>query len=930
VKSFSGSSFECFRKFVLPLLMLCCAWPGVDTLAETASKDPVVADIQVEVDDSYGNRNDWVDMVQSLAALHVRRGHRLQPSDIERLAAALADCRRFRSIHLDTQTRQADLVLVIRVTPFRLIQDIRIHGKYPLFEKQILNSMTLYPGDAYIQEEVDKQPRLVAGLYRRHGYVDPKVTIQSVRDPDDIHYTLELKIEKGHRYRLGRLEISGNTAFPDTKIRRVMRSIRRNSQKFSEKKFTADLEKLKAFYVKQRFPDVKIAHRLARNPDIGTVDIQIKLEEGARYDVTFEGNKAFKKSKLTKDLVLFQSGNRHGAGWRKSIRNIRKRYREAGYADVDITVKTERVTENDIAVKRLQVIITESARSIVSDIIFSGNTVFSDEELKEQMTTRLPGWLNDGAYVQEFIEQDVLVIKSRYHEKGYLNPEVERSIQFEPDTSNLQVVLHIREGLQTNVIDVQVEGLTSIPLTEITEVMQLQKGRAFSHGKLESDKKRIAAWVAEKGFPYVRVSGDATFNEDMSQARVVFQVHQEQAAVMGKTFYTGNFRTKKKILDREQTLKPGDPFSLKQMIQGQQNIRSLDIFRSVTFNTMGLKEELQTLHLFVEVEEEKSYYFETAGGYASEKGLYANSKIGDHNFLGLNKDFKAGAEISETGHRAETRLVEPRFLGTRISADVGAFIERKEPYNQDFGSDSTGGDLLFSRKWSKQISTGLSLKYERREQYARNDDTDEDDTYDPRGILVASPSVSYDSRDNFMNPKQGVFWMAGIGFSRGLENSLDDFYKFRTDLRGYVTPLERLTLAGRGSLGLIKPYGSKGNIPDDQLFFLGGTTSVRGFDENLLLYDADDDPVGGRQMGIGNAEARIHLGANVDFSVFCDIGYLDETDTRDTPKNVRYSTGIGLRYVTLVGAVGLTYGHKLNPEAGESPGRLHFSIGYTF
>lgn len=82
-------------------------------------------------------------------------------------------------------------------------------------------------------------------------------------------------------------------------------------------------------------------------------------------------------------------------------------------------------------------------------------------------------------------------------------------------------------------------------------------------------------------------------------------------------------------------------------------------------------------------------------------------------------------------------------------------------------------------------------------------------------------------------------------------------------------------------------------------------------------------------MAVGNVETRIDLGSNYEFSLFSDIGYLDETSGWDGSNKVRYSAGIGFRYVTPVGAVGLTYGRKLNPEPDESAGRLHFSIGYT-
>ena len=145
------------------------------------------------------------------------------------------------------------------------------------------------------------------------------------------------------------------------------------------------------------------------------------------------------------------------------------------------------------------------------------------------------------------------------------------------------------------------------------------------------------------------------------------------------------------------------------MTEGQQNIRSLNIFRSVAFHPVGLKEEAETIHLFTEVEEEKPFYFEVTGGYASEKGLYTTSTIGDRNFLGSNKDVKTGGEVSKTGYKGESRLFEPRFLGTRISSDLGVYFERSEPFNQTFGTDSLGTNLQFSRKWKKQINLGLGF-----------------------------------------------------------------------------------------------------------------------------------------------------------------------------------------------------------------------------
>ncbi len=915
---------------LLLLLLIFCGQAAGETLPESPQPDPLIAEVRVDVKDSYGNENQWIDMVRSIVSTYIKKGDRFSDFEVNRMAGALKTCQRFRLIHLDTETIETGLLLRITVTPFRLIKHIRIKGKYPLFEKQILNAITIYPGNPYDPDNLDKQVELISRLYRQRGYIDPKITIESTQDPEDSHYVLDVLIDKGLPYRLRDFDIAGNVAFEDSKLRWKMKSVRSANAIFSEKLFLKDLEKLKSFYIGQRFFDIAIEHELNENPETGKANVLIIINEGDRYDVSFSGNTAFGNRALKKALDLFKSGNRYGLGLRKSVPNIKAKYHQAGYPEVTVKMDSDVSRENNISVKKLRFIIDEGPHAIVHKIIISGNAVFSEKKLRKQMLTRLPSWMHNGGYDPKKLEEDILAMENLYHEKGYLNAQVEKAVTFSSDREKIEIDLKVEEGSQTRVSRVEMEGLTAIPEPKVTKAIQIQSGKPFSQNKLEDDEKQIAVMVSEKGYPHVRVSSEAVFNEKRSEALVVFKVVENIKVEKGQSFFSGNFRTKKKILERELVMKPGDPFSLKKMLKGKQNIRSMNNFRSVGVNPVGLKEKAETIHLFTEVNEEKPFYFEVTGGFASEKGLYTSSTIGDRNFLGSNKDIKVLGEVGKTGYKGESRLFDPRFLGTRISSDFGVYIERSEPFNQKFGTKSLGTDLQFSRKWKKQFKLGLGFNLEDREQYSRDNDVDKDDVFDPRTILVVTPSISFDSRDSFLNPKKGVFCLFEFDVSKGIKDSLDNFFKPHLDLRTYITPVNRLTLAARGSAGRIIRIVSRGKIPDDQLFYLGGTTSVRGFDENQLLIDYDDDAVGGKLMVEGNAETRIDLGMNFELSFFLDMGYLDDTSGDERSNKVRYSTGIGFRYVTPIGAVGLVYGHKLNPESYESSGRLHFSIGYTF
>jgi len=264
VKLFSGLNSVFFSNILLLLLIFCGQTAGA-TPPESPQVNPLISDVRVDINDSYGNEKQWIDMVRSIVSTYIKKGDRFSDFEVNRMADALKTCQRFRSIHLDTETIETGLLLRITVTPFRLIKHIRIKGKYPLFEKQILNAMTIYPGDPYDPENLDKQVELIIRLYRRYGYIDPKVTIESILDADDSHYVLDILIEKGTPYRLGHFDITGNEAFEDSTLRWKMKSLRSTNSIFSEKQFLEDLEKLKSFYIARRFFDISIEHQFRKH-----------------------------------------------------------------------------------------------------------------------------------------------------------------------------------------------------------------------------------------------------------------------------------------------------------------------------------------------------------------------------------------------------------------------------------------------------------------------------------------------------------------------------------------------------------------------------------------------------------------------------------------------------------------------------------------
>ncbi|NNK01653.1 MAG: outer membrane protein assembly factor [Desulfatitalea sp.] len=285
------------------------------------------------------------------------------------------------------------------------------------------------------------------------------------------------------------------------------------------------------------------------------------------------------------------------------------------------------------------------------------------------------------------------------------------------------------------------------------------------------------------------------------------------------------------------------------------------------------------------------------------------------------------------GYKTQVGLVDPRLLGTRIVLNTGVYADRSEPFNQDFGTESWGGHVNFSRDWRRHFTFGLANRYERRQQFPRNAETAVSDRtaedFDPRRIFVTTPTVQYDTRDDFIRPRRGWLSALSMDMSKGFDNNLDDFFKYRFDTRYYHPLASRVTLAARFWIGYLSPYGGDAP-PVDQLFYLGGTSTVRGYEENLLRFDAEGKAVGGQLAMTANVETRIDIGRNFELIPFVDTGSVRQAQAPAGNDDLRWSAGLGVQYITPIGPMGLFYGMKIDPKPAQSNGQLHLSIGYTF
>ncbi len=881
-----------------------------------------IKDIRIEFKDCTWCGADMENLAIDLINMH--RDEPFTEKAYRQSMDALKLSKRFEEISPSVERFEDGILITLLLKPYWEIVDILTEGEYPLFTSEVLKSMSIYPGDAYLPKAMGEQETLVESLYKKEGYIRPEAQITSRDDPGNGTAVLTVHIRPGGYYVLDSLRIGGNSAIYTNEIKSRMDVWRnsflyRQAQRFREIELQEDVKNLKSLYWQKGYADCEILYSVNKDEKTGKVKVALSISEGPLYEVSIRGNHHFWTYTLKKDLVIFDEGNRRDRGLRKSISGMKQRYRAAGFLFTEIVPVEEKITGKEQTIRSIELNITEGPRSLVGSVKFTGNRNLDEEKLKEVMKTGMSSLFGKKVFVPDITDQDIAALQALYRREGYSDAKASYEVFWNRDKTSADVVIKITEGIKTVVSSITFDGMTVISEKKARSLIGLKEGGPFNPDSLRSSEIALSDTISDRGHPYVTEKSETVFNADRTEAAVTFHIEEGPPVSMGNIYYRGNFLTKKRVIDRELGIRTGDPFSLKTVLNGQRDIRDMNVFNSVQFRTFGLKEKKQTITMLVDMDEIKPYYYQAGTGYISDRGLYANARIGDRNLFGLNKEAGIGGQISQIGYNSQVDVTQRRLFGTSISTTYALSYEKKEEFNQNFGTSVWTSSLVFSDEFKqKRLKTSLGVRYERRDEFPTDSNPSNEDTFAARSILVATPFISYDTRDSFVKPKEGMFTSLSVDISKGMKKSFDNFLKYYYNLRYFYSPLGDLTLAWLGRVGFIDPFGRVSNIPQDQLFYLGGTLSVRGFDENMLRFDSEEDPVGGRLSLVGSMEARYNFTGNWEASVFYDTGAVKKALAEEGSDKFRSSVGIGVRYLTPIGPMGRMDGHKLDKEPGES------------
>jgi outer membrane protein insertion porin family len=103
------------------------------------------------------------------------------------------------------------------------ISSIDITGNKVYDSATLRKKLTILPGSVFSKSELEKDIQAISNLYSDNGYALVSVVPDLVPSEKDRTVHVTLSVSEGDRYRIGRIEISGNTKTRDKVIRREIR-----------------------------------------------------------------------------------------------------------------------------------------------------------------------------------------------------------------------------------------------------------------------------------------------------------------------------------------------------------------------------------------------------------------------------------------------------------------------------------------------------------------------------------------------------------------------------------------------------------------------------------------------------------------------------------------------------------------------------------
>jgi len=548
-------------------------------------------------------------------------------------------------------------------------------------------------------------------------------------------------------------------------------------------------------------------------------------------------------------------------------------------------------------------------------------------------------------YNRHHLAREIKKLENYYTLHGFLDVKITDSLSMGPQ-NEVTLFIHVEEGKEYYLKEINLSGNTVFSDQEYLELIEYQVGSSFNVFKIRENLMEMISIYRDNGYPLINIQDSEIVDDSVS---LFIEVNEGPKLNIGRINITGTEQVPSDIIQREIIIHSGDVFNYSNIEESKRRLYETSLFNSVNIRMGTVDTSAATIDLDVEVIPAKFRGFDmnlgVKQGFADEAenadpvlSIGLSGSWYHNNLFDRSRRLRIQTKINSIypaifipqQFKMDLFYVEPWIFKLRVPLTINPFLWYIDNSRTGFKNNAFGLRAIMTYRWFRRLKIQSLAEWSISN--SQGTPTDSEDKYElARKIGM---KLIWDERDNYFYPQRGfklVVEPGLVGYFLGGENN---YIQLKSSFSSYWNIFSRLVFAHNINLAMAVQRDTDVDIPYEKRFFLGGNSSVRGYEQQALgpriLLNGELVPAGGNVRYYTNFELRFPIYGYFGGEVFFDAGNIWSDLSAAKIAEVFAAVGFGLTIDTPIGPARIDYGIPVGAGSEFQPTQTHIAIAYAF
>ena len=665
--------------------------------------------------------------------------------------------------------------------------------------------------------------------------------------------------------------------------------------------------------------------------------ILIDVEENKIIQTTLvEGIKSNKVKEAIKEIIYSKDKSPFLINKvKEDVIKIKGSLNNLGYYFAEVETKT---IENNNDTVNLILNVKLGEKASIGLIEFIGDKKFKDRTLRNVIISeekKFWKFISKNKFLNNaLIERDKRLLESFYLNRGYYDVEVVTTTANYFDDNTFKLIYKIDAGNQFKVnktklilpVDYDPDNFKNV-----NKELEKLNGKIYSFDRISDVVDEIDKISLSREYDFINaeVSEQKIDNEKID---ITFEIKESEKFYVERINIYGNNITQENVIRNSLEIDEGDPFNKLLNAKSLNNLKSLNIFKSVESDIKDGKKN-NTKVIDIKVEEKPTGEITLGAGVGSEGGSIGFS-VSENNFLGKGVKLGTSLRVSDDTIRGNFSIVNPNFNYSNKKLTTNIESTRIDKLSEN-GYETTKTGFSFGTSYEQYENVYFSPSISTYIEDITTTSGASDSLQKQSGDYFTTNffySFDLDKRNQRFQTFEGHRFIFAqrlpmISDEYAISNSISTkkWFKFNNDM---ITQIGFFSKAVNSLNDEDVRISDRINLPRKNL---------RGFKFRSIGPVDNNDYVGGNYAASVNFDTTLPMILpsleTIDFKYFIDVGNVwgvDYSDAIDDSNKIRSSTGLAVDWFTPIGPMNFSLAQDISKASTDKTEGFQFNIGTTF